>query len=329
MRIFITGATGFIGSHLATRLASEGHALRCLARQTSDLTLLKRLNAEICFADINDRAALSRALEGVECVYHTSGAVGEWLPKEYARMINVEGTRRLLEASKEAGISRFVHVSSLAVLGMRHHHNTPADAPYRMTGDVYADTKIESEKAVREFCRRHSFPAVIVRPGFVFGAHDRRFLPRIVTLLKEGRFIFLGKGDNTMNVVYIDNLIDVLKEAGFREGIEGRIYNVTNRDKVTMREFIFAVCDILGVPKPHKSLPVPVARCAAQLMEIGGRLTRKKETPLLTKARVKVSSLNLDFDISETVKDLGYDSRISIREGLERTLKTVTQPGGA
>ena len=320
MLIFITGATGFIGSHLARRLALRGDKLRCLVRRTSDTSVLEGLNASLVVADFSDKDALRKALEGVDVVYHSAAVVGEWVSKDEARDINIKGTRNLLEASRDAGVKRFIHVSSLAVLGMRHHHNTPHDAPYSMTGDTYADTKIESEKEAVNFSREHDFPVVVVRPGFVFGPGDKRFLPRILKLIEAKKFMFLGSGNNIMNLVYIDNLIDVLVLAASKKDAVGQKYNVSNKDRVTMRDFIFMICDILKLERPSKKIPLMLARFLAVAMETASKLAGKEEPPLITKARVKVSGLNLDFDISKTVKELGYDSKVSIREGLEKTL---------
>ena len=320
MVVFITGATGFIGSYLARRLAFLGYKLKCLARQTSDLSILNSLSASITIADITDRDAIRKAIEGVDIVYHSAALVGEWISKDVAIDVNIKGTQNLLEASLDAKVKRFVHVSSLAVLGMKHHHNTPADAPYRLTGDIYSDTKIGSEKMVMDFYHRYGVPVVIVRPGFVFGPGDRRFLPRLLDLLKKRKFVFLGDGKNIMNIVYIDNLIDVLIQAGLRKEAIGLIYNVTNKDKVTMRDFVYMICDILKLERPAKSIPFPLAKFIASNLERYSRLTNKKEPPFLTKARVKVAGLNLDFDISRTIEELGYDSRVGIREGLEKTL---------
>ncbi len=321
MLAFITGATGFIGSHLAERLVSQGHKIRCLARETSDTSCLSLLSAEIVTVDMSDKEGLRKALRGVDIVYHCAGVVGEWLSKKEAQRVNIAGTKNLLDAGIDAGVKRFVHVSSLAVLGMKDHHNTPADAPYQLTGDIYSDTKIESEKIVMEYYMKKGLPVVIVRPGFVFGTRDRRFLPRMLKLLEDNKFAFLGSGNNIMNVVYIDNLIDVLMEAGINEKAIGQKYNVTNKDKVTMRDFVYMISDIRGMKKPTKSIPVPLAKFLATSLEYYGRLTKSQAPPFITKARIKVASLNLDFDISKTVNDLGYDSKIAIREGLEKTLK--------
>jgi nucleoside-diphosphate-sugar epimerase len=291
-------------------------------RKTSDTSLLIHLGAELLTTELNDKDGLKKALEGVDMVYHCAGAVGEWLSKEEAHKVNIEGTKNLLDASVAAKVKRFVHVSSLAVLGMRHHYNTSAEAPYRLTGDAYSDTKIESERIVIDYYRRKGLPVVVIRPGFVFGARDRRFLPRMLKLLEENKFAFLGKGNNIMNLVYIDNLIDVLVEAGTNEKAVGQKYNVTNKDKVTMRDFVYMISDIRGIKRPTKSIPTPLARLLATSLEFFSRITKSQNPPFVTKARIKVASLNLDFDISKTINDLGYDSKVTIREGLERVLKS-------
>lgn len=323
MIVFITGATGFIGSHLAERLASNGHSLRCLARPTSDVSRLKKLGASILIEEITDAEAMKKALEGIDLVYHCAAVVGEWLSREEADKINIKGTENLLRAGLANNVKRFVHVSSLAVLGMKHHLNTPADAPLEITEDIYSDSKIYSERLVMDFHKKYGLPVVVVRPGFVFGPGDRRFLPRMLGLLKQKKFLFLGSGNNIMDLVYIDNLIDALVSAGTEEKAIGRAYNVTNKDKVTMKDFVFMICDMLGLERPKKSMPFPLAKLIASIMEAHSRLTRKKEPPLLTKARVKVAGLNLDFDISKTVEELGYDSKISIKKGLEKTLEAI------
>jgi len=321
MRALITGASGFIGSHLAERLEVQGHKIRCLVRDTSDTSFLDKLKCDIVKGLITDGHTVSSCVKDVDVVYHTAGAVGEWLTRDEARFTNIEGTRLLVESALKAGVKRFVHVSSLAVLGMHNHQNTPADAPYKMTGDTYSDTKIDSERLVLKYCSERGLPAVVVRPGYVFGPRDRRFLPRMVKLLKEGKFVFLGKGNNIMNLVYIDNLIDVLTEAGTRRDVIGKTFNVTNKDKVTMKDFAYMVCDILSLDRPTKSIPFTLAKTLATTLEISGRLLGRKDPPFLTKARVKVGGLNLDFDISGTIAELDYESRVSIREGLEKTLK--------
>ncbi|MEA3305987.1 MAG: NAD-dependent epimerase/dehydratase family protein, partial [Candidatus Omnitrophota bacterium] len=279
------------------------------------------LNTDVRIADITDKKTLKTAMEGVDTVFHCAAIVGEWISKDKAEKINVEGTRNLLEAGVDAGVKKFIYLSSLAVLGMRDHYNTPPEAPYGFTGDAYSDTKIKSEKLVMDFYRGHGLPVVIVRPGFVFGPGDKKFLPRMLKLLKEKKFMFLGSGKNIMNLIFIDNLIDVLIKAGLKEKAAGRIYNVTNKDKLTMKEFVFMLSDILKFERPRKSIPIPLAKFIALSMESYGRLTRKKKAPFLTKARIKVASLNLDFDISKTIDDLDYTSRVSIKEGLEKTLR--------
>ena len=125
---------------------------------------------------MTDPGALQRAVT-VECVVHTAAVVGDWPDRDDTRRVNVEGTRNLMLAARDAGVRRVVHYSSLAVYGNRHHRGTDESAPYRC-GDTYTDAKIDSERAVIEFAERGELEAVSLRPGFVYGPGDRTLVPR-------------------------------------------------------------------------------------------------------------------------------------------------------
>ena len=128
MNVFITGGTGFIGSHLARRLAADGHSLRCLARPTSRTDELRALGAEIITAELHDRAALTRAMQGCDWLFHLANLYTMWHPhpQEFQRT-NVEGTRCVMEAALAAGVGKVVYLSTVAVLGK------PAGRPFNRT----------------------------------------------------------------------------------------------------------------------------------------------------------------------------------------------------
>ena len=179
MRSLVTGATGFVGSHIAERLVKEGEEVVALVRRTSNTKFLSSIGVKFAYGDINDLESVKKAMSGIEIVYHSAALADEWISAKEARRVNVEGTRNLLDAAKEAKVKRFVFISSLAVLGMRDHHGTPADAPYHKTGDNYIDTKIDSEQLVMDYYKKYGLPVTVVRPGFVFGPRDNKLIPRL------------------------------------------------------------------------------------------------------------------------------------------------------
>lgn len=319
MRTLVTGATGFIGSHIAEHLKDSGEDVVALVRVTSDTSFLESIDVPLCVGELNDPESLEKALLGVDRVYHSAALADEWISPEIARKVNVDGTRNLLEASRKAVVKNFIFISSLAVLGMRDHHGTPADSPYKKTGDPYIDTKIDSEKLAVDYYRKHRIPVTVVRPGFVFGPRDPKLLPRIVGKLKDDKFMFVGHANNKMNIVYIDNLIDAVIAAGEKEIAIGSVYNVTNDTDIDIKTFISRVADTWGIKMPAKHIPKNLAYFLCDVIEGGARLLKSPEAPFITKTRLKFLSLNLDFDIEKTKAELGYAPRVSIEEGLRRT----------
>ena len=315
----VTGATGFIGSFIAEELVKRGQKVRALVRRTSKTAFLEKLGVELCYGDLKDPESVRRAVKGADKVFHSAAAVGDWVLPREAKLTNVGGTKILLEAALEEKVKRFVFVSSLAVLGLRDHYKTPSNPPAEKTGDVYADSKIESENIVTEFGRKNNLPFTVIRPGFVFGPRDEKVIPRIVEFLKKKRYVFVGSGKNKVNMIYIENLAEAVVNASYSDKAAGQVYNITNESGMTMMDVVNMVADIWGFDKPDKHIPKSVAYGLCAFMESIARLTGAKKAPLLNKTRLKFLTLNLDFDISKIKSDLGYKPRVDMLEGLKRT----------
>jgi 2-alkyl-3-oxoalkanoate reductase len=325
MKNLVTGATGFVGSHIAEKLILDGEQVIALARETSDTTFLKHIGADIRYGTLTSLASLNEATKGIDRVFHVAAMTEEWIAKEISRKVNVEGTKNLLEASLENHVQRFFFVSSLAVMGFKNHYNTGVETSYAKSGDPYIDTKIEAEKIVWRF-HKFGLPVTVLRPGFMYGPRDRRFLKRILSKLQSGGFIFIGEGKNMLNLNYAGNFADAVVAAARTEESVGEVYNVANDDKsLDMQTFIYKVADMWGYERPQKHLPVGVAKIATCLMESTAKLLQKKEPPLLTKTRLKFLSLNLEFDISKAKEQLGFNNNINIDDGLAITKNWIEE----
>ncbi len=323
MKNLVTGATGLVGSHIAEKLGQEGEEVIALARESSDTSFIETLGIEIRYGSITDPSCVYEAAKGIDRIYHAAALTGEWVPKERSYEVNVQGTANLLQASLEYRIDRFFFVSSLAVMGFKDHHNTPVETDYRKARDPYIDTKIESEKLVRRF-GKFGLPTTILRPGFMYGPRDRRFMRRILSKLENGSFRFVGEGKNILNLNYVGNFADAVVLAGKTPRSIGQIYNIANDDKsLNMQSFIFKVADLWGYTRPDKHVPLKAAKVATSIMERSARLMRKKEPPLLTKTRLKFLSLNLEFDISKAKEEFGFENRINIDQGLYMTKQWI------
>jgi nucleoside-diphosphate-sugar epimerase len=318
----ITGATGFVGSHLAEACAARGWPLRALARPGSDTALLERLGAAVVPGDITDRDAVGRALEGTDVVLHCAAKVGDWGPVEDYRAVNVEALRGLLDACRGRPLHRFVHLSSLGVYAARHHHGTDESEPLPgRHADGYTQSKAEAEEVALAAHRDYGVRVVVLRPGFIYGPRDRTVLPRLIDNLRKGKVRYIGGGRKALNTIYVGNLADAALLAIENPAAVGQVYNLTDGETVSKRRFIESIADGLGLPRPRPpSVPLWLARVLAAWQEGRARRRNSAKAPRLTRGRLKFLGLNLDFSIAKARSQLGYQPRWTFDEGMRETL---------
>jgi nucleoside-diphosphate-sugar epimerase len=326
----ITGATGFLGGHLAEACAARGLAVRGLCRPGSDASLLERAGILVVRGDLEDPASLPAALDGVDVVFHCAARVGDWGPADDYRRINVGGLNNLLTACVGRPLHRFVHFSSLGVYAARHHYGTDESEPLpQQHMDGYTQSKVESEQLALRFQREQGVPVVVLRPGFIYGPRDRTVLPRLIENLRAGVVRYLGGGDRALNTIFVRNLVDAALLAMDRDGV-GQIYNLTDGEPVSKRRFIEGVALGLGEPPPRGSVPLWLAAMAAWCMERLARARGDAQPPRLTQARLKFLGLNLDFSIEKAKRELGYAPRWTFDQALAETLAWYRKmPDGA
>jgi nucleoside-diphosphate-sugar epimerase len=326
----ITGATGFVGSHLAEACRERGYAVRALARPGSDTNVLERIGAIICRGDLGHPDSVREAVDGADLVFHCAAKVGDWGPVEDYRLINVEGLRTLLEACRGRPLKCFVHLSTLGVYPARNHYGTDETEPLPDNHmDGYTQTKVEAEKLALQFHHEHGVPVVVLRPGFIYGPRDRTLLPNLVKNLQAGKVRWLGGGKGALNTIYVENLIDAFFLAVNNPEAVGQVYNLTDGETISKRCFIEAIVHGLGLPKPPPiGLPLWLARLVARWMENQARRKGSPKPPRLTQARLKFLGLNLDFSIAKARRELGYQPRITFQQGMEQTLAWYRQNQG-
>ena len=327
--ILVTGATGLVGSHFAEQMRKRGYRVRALVRKPSQCTDLVSWGVDLVEGDMTNRDSLLRASNGVTVVVHCAAKVGDWGPTEAYRSVNVDGLRDLLEAVEaQTTLKRFVHVSSLGVYPARDHYGTDEFEPVSTTGiDGYTLTKVEAENLVREHIRERQLPAVVLRPGFIYGPRDQTIIPKVLARLKSGGFKFLGTGQQLLNNTYVGNLVEAIFLAIEKDDVVGEVFNITDDRLVSRREFIGTLCDNAGIPVPNKSVPLPVAKTLANLMEGLYRLLGKQEAPLLSSARIKFLGLNLDYSIDKARRILGYTPSTDFTDAMRTTVSWCRDVG--
>ena len=321
MRYLITGATGFVGGHIADACVRKEQMLSAIVRPASDARELEKLGAIVYRGKLNDSALVRQAVSEADVIVHCAAKVGDWGPVDDYRKVNVENLRVLLEACKGQALSRFIHMSSLGVYATRHHHGTDETEPLPSThGDGYSQSKVEAEQLAMHYYKEWGVPVVILRPGFVYGPRDKTVMPRIIDALGHNRLRYPGGGNAAMNLIFVNNLVDAVFLAVESEKAVGEVYNLTDGEFVSKRQFIGTIADAMGLPHPTRRPPLwfawTVTWCAERLAKLKGA----KKAPLFNFPRLKFIAYNLDFSIQKAMNDLGYRPRVNFEEAIGETM---------
>jgi nucleoside-diphosphate-sugar epimerase len=323
-KVLVTGATGFAGSHLAKRLIDQGRDVRILARPTADLSKPELVGAEVFHGDLTDENSVVRALDGVDTVFHIAALFRKAkLPDRAYWAVNYEGARTLLSESLKRGVQRFVHCSTVGVLG--HISNPPANetAPYN-PGDIYQTTKCEAEKEALRLWRERGLPVTVVRPAGIYGPGDTRWL-KMFRGIAAHRFPMVGSGNTFIHLVYIDDLVDAFLLASETPAAIGQVYIAGGDRYVTLNEFADAVAKAVDRPMPRLHVPVGPVHLISGICEDLCRAIRIE--PPLYRRRVDFFVKDRAFDISKARRDLGYSPKIGLEEGIGRTVDWYRKRG--
>jgi len=323
--LLITGATGMLGSAVARRAIAAGYTVQAMVRPNSDRRALAGLPVAFVEADLEDPETLPDALAQADRVVHTAAHVGDWGPVGQYRAVNVVALEHMLSAVECHGrLKRWIHISSVGVYPPGHHYGTDESVARDITGlDGYTQTKAEAEVVVQQHVEQHGLPAVVLRPGFLYGPGDRHGLKRMVEKLQAGKMKFIGPGDKLLHNTNVENLVDAIILALEKPGIEGQTYNILDERLVTRQELIHTMADYLGKPHPGH-VPEWLARMLVRPIERIARLRGRKTTPPLTSNMIRYMTYNLEFSIEKAKRELGYRPQIDFRDGIRVALDDMT-----
>lgn len=274
MKAFLTGATGFIGSHLLKELHQRGWDLGVLSRRTP---LPHNIPCQTFNADITHVPALEKALQGYQIVFHMAAALGGTLinKSEFFR-INAQGTQAVLAAAAAAGVQRVVHFSSAGVLGAVKKNEIADESSICRPLTPYDKSKLQGEQIALDFSSK-GLPVVVIRPGWIYGPGDRRTF-KLIKAIARKRFILVAKGWAWQTPIYIQDLIKGIL-LGAEKGENGEIYNLAGDEVLTVRQMTETIADRTGAKIPRLSLPSVPAKIAAWILEKSFRIFHK-EAPL-------------------------------------------------
>lgn len=328
MRALVTGSSGFVGRHLVRALLDRGDEVVAFDLSAGEPS--ERRHDLV--GDLRDAAAVSAAAARCDVVFHVASRVQTHRVREAeVRDVNVGGTEKLLAACRERGVGRFVYVSSASVVyGGQNLENGDESLPYPTSFHApYAETKAIAERLVLEASGQGGVLTCSIRPHIIFGPGDTRFFPAIMSRAKSGRLkAYVGDATKLSDFTYVDNLVDGLLRAADRltpgSPVAGQAYFVTNGDPRPFWEFVGQVLDGLGLKRPTFRVPYPIAFSAAAVRE---GIDRLRGVPTseesLTRFTIRYLTTHHYFSIEKAKRDFGYAPRVSIEEGIRRTIATL------
>jgi nucleoside-diphosphate-sugar epimerase len=324
MNTLVTGSTGGVGSTFVERLIARGYDVRALARKTSDISHLRTTKAEIVFGDVAQYDTLPPIVKGIDVVFHCAAKVtpgwGTWPDYETN---TVKGTENMLRASAEAGVKRFLHVSSFAVYGdasqnkgnVRIDESTPCEA--RNTPRTYYDyAKLLAERACWEYHRQGKIKVSMIRIGSAYGPRDRLLAARnyINTLMPT--LMWPASCEPRYAIVHAQDMADLAILAATSDKAVGQVYNAAGPDVATLKDFIKLMGKAQGGPKILIPVPFSLVYLFGALLEDFAKLRRSKIMPFLNRYSVEQLRREGFLDGSKARNELGWVPQISLEEGI-------------
>ncbi len=325
MKVLVTGASGFLGSHVTEQLLEKGHTVVALVRRSSNTKFLSTLRGvELAYGAIEDAESVRRAVDGVDAIVHSAGLVKARDEAEFVKT-NVGGTRNMLEAAMATpSVKRFVFVSSLAAVGpsLDGRPVTPDAPPTPVTR--YGRSKLEAERLV--LAAKDALSVVVLRPPMIYGPRDQESFAFFQSVARRV-LPMLGDGKNTLSVIYASDAAAACVRAVESDTPSGRAYFIDDGRVYVWRDMLADVEAALGARALVRfGLPFSLVRGAALASEGLGRLTGK--AVMLTRDKLnELSAPHWVCDSGEARRELGWEPQVGWAEGTRRAVAWYREHG--
>jgi len=323
MASLITGASGFLGGHLAETLIAQGEEVYILVRPNSRMPHLAPLPVQPIVGDLSDIISLRRLVMPVSRIFHCAACSTDWAPWNTYFDANVTGTENLLAAARTAPkLERFIHVSSTDVYG---YPATPCDEsqPTVDAGLPYNQTKRLGELAVWKAHRDHGLPITIVRPATIYGPRGKDFTQEIATLLRQRLMATIDGGTARGGFAYVTNVVDAMIQASTSPATIGQAYNLSDGTNATWQAYLALYAAGLECGQPWIDFSFDTAMALSRVFEGIHRLLRLPGRPLLTRHAVNLLGIDQEFPAEKARTDFGFAPAITLEEGIARSVAWI------
>ena len=335
MKVALTGANGFLGSHIARVLSRSGSSVRALVRSGASTVYLRRLRGlEVVELPDTSEASLRPAIGDAEALVHNAALAADWGDLKDFRAANVGFTASVLSAAVAQGVRQVVHISSNAVLG-EEDCRAPKGAsaplnpklPYLLEGllpsamNHYRTTKAEGERLAVDFAKEKGLDLTVLRPVWIFGPRELHSGPyEYCQTVASGTPFFPGSNENLFHTVYVGDVARAVSRALERHLSGVHVFNIGPRQAPLMREYFGWYCEALGRRRP-RNVPQWLLWPAAFLMEAAWSLAHSRKPPLLTRARLYMFYANNVYDVSDAERELGFVADTDLRRAVRKTVR--------
>ncbi len=318
--ILVTGGRGFLGGAIVRILLDQGKAVRSVARH--HCAQLEADGVEQCIGDLSDLALVKQAVSGCDLVYHVAAKAGVWGSYDEYYRSNVIGTQNVLEACLQAGVSRLVYTSSPSVVfDGTDMEGIDESVPYpRRFHASYPQTKAQAEQLVLA-ANGDQLATVALRPHLIWGPGDNHLVPRILARGSTGQLRRIGKGDNLIDAVYIDNAatahVQAAEKLAIGSQIAGRAYFIANNEPVPLWDLVNQILAAGNLPPVTKTISPKLAYLAGYFLETVYKNLGLAGEPRMTRFVARELATAHWFDLSAARRDFGYQPQVTIKEGME------------
>jgi nucleoside-diphosphate-sugar epimerase len=329
MRLLVTGGTGFIGSHLALEGRRRGAEVVVLGlagrpEERSNVALLKAAGVEVVEGSITEPALCADAVKGASHIFHLAVAMREGGKEdEFFERVNLDGTRRLLEAAATGRVARFVYCSTIGIYGHRVPGVTREESPLA-PGNIYERTKVAAEALVRSFGPANGLPVVILRPADVYGPRDHRLL-KLFRGVARGSFPIFGPGTGRRHMVYVDDVVSGFFQACERDEAVGEALILAGPEVCTLNDLIELVRSTVGSKRAGRRLPLGPMLAAAAVVEDVSKVLHVD--PPIYRRRMDFFWSDSAFDTSRARRVLGWAPEVALADGVRRTFDDYRKTG--